>query len=79
MLDTSSAARPSGDPGHPTSRWLLALLMFLGSVIVGGIAGLLTYAHEPSVPEAIKYGAGSFAGTFLLLLAIAAYLGSGRR
>ncbi|MFY1634265.1 hypothetical protein ACN27F_13450 [Solwaraspora sp. WMMB335] len=56
--------------------WLL--LMLLTSTIVGGVAGLLAYADDPSVPRAALTGGASFAGTFLLLLAIAHYAGGGR-
>lgn len=54
------------------------LLMLLVSIIVGGVAGLLTYAIEPSVPRAILTGGTSLAGTLLLLLAIAHYVEGGR-
>jgi hypothetical protein len=52
--------------------------MFLVSVIVGGVAALLAYASEPSVPRAILTGGGSFAGSFALLLAVAHYTGGDR-
>jgi predicted fused transcriptional regulator/phosphomethylpyrimidine kinase len=53
-------------------------MMVLVAVIMGLIGGILTYAHEPSIPEAIKYGAGTFTATLLLALGVAAYAGSGR-
>lgn len=59
-------------------RWAWVLIMVLGAIIVGGFAGVLTYASEPSVPLAILAGGGSFATTIFVMLAIAAYLRGSR-
>lgn len=56
----------------PRAVWI-ALIM-LTAVIVGGVAGLLAHADGTSVPGAILTGGGSFAGTVVLLLAIAHFV-----
>ena len=80
MPDTSTPIRHTPHPPTQTTppRWVWVLLMFLVSVIVGGVAALLAYASEPSVPRAILTGGGSFAGSFALLLAVAHYTGGDR-
>jgi hypothetical protein len=47
--------------------------MLLCAGIIGGIAGLLSHAAGNNVPSAILTGGGAFAGTVVVLLAIAHY------
>ena len=49
--------------------------MFLTASIVGCIAALLAYAGGSKVPTAIPTGGGALAGTVLLLIAVARYIG----
>ncbi len=68
---------PAGWSGTPRVVWIV--LIVLTAVIVGGIAGLLAHADGTSVPGAVLIGGGSFAGTVLLLLAIANFVDGHRR
>lgn len=58
---------------------LLITLIGLTSVNVGLGASLLAWADGRSVPAAILYGGGAFAGTAALLVAVAHYLERGPR
>jgi len=52
--------------------WLAVIIVF--SIMVGAAAGLLTGLSARDPVTGILTGAGGFAGTVLLLLAIAAFL-----
>lgn len=64
---------PSAPSGTP--RWVWVLLMLLTAALVAVIAGLLAHAGGASIPNAILTGGGAFAGTVILLLALAHFLG----
>lgn len=49
--------------------------MLLTAALVAVIAGLLAHAGGASIPNAILTGGGAFAGTVILLLALAHFLG----
>jgi hypothetical protein len=66
------AVAPESDPAGKI-RVLHVLVIVLSAVIVGGAAGLLSWAGDASVPHAILTAGGGFAGTTALLLGIAHY------
>lgn len=79
MPDTPAAAEaPRRSHSSTTPRWMWVVLMFLTSIIVGLVVGILSYVIEPSVPQAIGTGAGAVVPVFLLQLAIAHYADGGR-
>ena len=63
---------PSGTP-----RWVWLLVILLTATLVAMIAGLLAHAGGAGIPNAIRSGGAAFAGTVVLLLALAHFL-SGR-
>ncbi|GHJ11254.1 hypothetical protein TPA0907_56210 [Micromonospora humidisoli] len=76
MLTTSTPlVTPPSSPRAPRWMWLLLMLLFAG--IIGGVAGLLSYASDDNIPAAILTGGGAFAGALALLLAIAHYTSGG--
>ena len=85
--DGQSRQRPPGknfaeNPPYPRTAappHLLIILFGLISVIVGLVASLLAWGDGRSVPAAILYGGGAFAGTIALLVAVAHYLERGTR
>jgi hypothetical protein len=74
---------PCGDPAHHSRqpsipRWVWAFPMLLLALIFGGVAGVLAYAAEPSVPMAILTGGGSTATATVVMVALAHYLTGGQ-
>jgi hypothetical protein len=67
---------PAGPAGTP--RWVWMLLMLLTASLIGVGAGVLAHAGGADVPDAIFKGGAAFAGTTLLLIAIAHYVSRGR-
>jgi hypothetical protein len=72
----NSAPRvPTEEPARPRRRPSIVLL-FVVSLAVSGVAGLLSHAAGNNVPGAILTGGGAFAGALGLLLAVAHYAGA---
>jgi hypothetical protein len=55
-------------PGGPRSIWIALIL--ITAVIVGAAGGFLASASGANVATAVLAGAGAFAGTVALLLAL---------
>ncbi|MFI5897658.1 hypothetical protein ACIA5D_46980 [Actinoplanes sp. NPDC051513] len=49
------------------------MVIVLAAIIIGGVAGLLSWADDGSIPHAILTAGGGFAGSTALLLGIAHY------
>jgi len=58
---------------NTASRAVWIALILLCAAFVAVAAGLLAYAGGANVPTAILTGGGAYAGTVLLLLALAHY------
>lgn len=74
---TTSSDRPNSRMRRERARiprWMWILLMLLVALNIGGIGAFLAHAGGANGPSAILTGGGSFAGTVLLLLAIAHYV-----
>lgn len=46
---------------------LRAAVLLLIAVVIGGLAGALSYLSEPNLPTAILYAGGAFVGTVIFL------------
>jgi len=64
-LPPTPAAVPHGYPGVPPLLSHRAVTILLVAVVLGIVAGCLTYLHAPSVPAAVLAGLGS-AGAVVL-------------
>ena len=65
-------------PPASTTRPLWLALFLLTATLTGGCAGLLSYASGTNLPTAILTGGSAFAGTLILLLAVAHFAGLSR-
>ena len=74
----ASATPPAATPPTSTPRWVWLMLILLAAALVAGVAGVLAHAGGATVPNAILTGGAAFAGTVLLLLALAHFLSGGR-
>jgi len=75
---TTQPVPPTPPPTGGVPRWVWVLVMMMFSALVAVIASLLDHADGESVPHAIIFGGAAFAGTVLLLLGLAHFLGDGR-
>jgi hypothetical protein len=77
MSDRRSPGPIPADPDPSGGLLVLRVLVIvLTAVIIGGIAGLLSWADDAGIPRAILTAGGGFAGTTALLLGLAHYLRS---
>jgi hypothetical protein len=74
-MSTRRFPRPGTPKPDPIGRLriLQVLVIVLTAVIVGGAAGLLSWADDADIPHAILTAGGGFAGTTALLLGMAHY------
>lgn len=68
----------STTPNAPTPRAVWIAIILLSAALVAATAGLLAYAGGTNLPTAILTGGGAYAGTVLLLLALAHYASGDR-
>jgi len=71
---TSPASSTVSAGAGGTPAWVWALVILLIATIVGGAAGLLAHASGQGVPDSILTGGAAFAGTVVLLLALAHFI-----
>ncbi|WP_305789764.1 hypothetical protein [Symbioplanes lichenis] len=66
--------------GAPSTRAVprVVVIVFLAALIGGG-AGLLSFADQGSVPQAVLTGSGAFAAAVALFIALLQYAGDTRR
>ena len=69
---------PAPPPAGGVPRWVWVLPMLLFAALVAVAAGLLDRADGESVAHAIIFGGTAFAGTVVLLLGLAHFVGGGR-
>jgi hypothetical protein len=61
-------------PPVATPRWVWLILILVSALLVAGTAGLLAHVGGNSIPTAVLTAGAAFAGTVLLLLAVAYFL-----
>jgi len=73
MDSTVTGTQQSTNPPGGSLRSIWIALILIAAVIVGAGAGLLVYATGAEVATAVLSGGVTFAGTVMLLLALAKF------